>query len=62
MALLMHTGVLPATRKPNTTPEASQEAEDWATKIAKAMEARRIGQKLRQGKQPVLSKTRSIKL
>ena len=62
MALHTCRGVLPAIRKAKTPPEANRELKDWADKVAKLMEARRAGQKMREGRPPVLSKTRRIKL
>lgn len=50
-------GILPSLLKPKAGQAEQPEAEDWADKIAKAMEARRSGQKMREGKDTVLSKT-----
>ena len=56
MALHTNIGVLASLLKPKAS-EAGKSEEDWADRIAKAKEARRSGQKMREGKTPVLSKT-----
>ena len=56
MALHTRTGVLPAIRKAKTPPEANRELKDWADKVAKLMEARRAGQKMREGGRPFFPK------
>ena len=50
-------GILPSLLKPKAGQAEQPEAEDWADKFAKVMEARRSGQKMREGKTMVLSKT-----
>lgn len=56
MALYTHTGVLASLLKPQES-AADKPQEDWADRIAKAKEARIYGQKMRDGKTIVLSKT-----
>lgn len=50
-------GILPSLLKPKAGQAEQPEVEDWADKFAKVMEARRSGQKMREGKTMVLSKT-----
>ena len=62
MALYTRTGMAPAIRKPNKRPEATQDKEDWVDELAKVMEARRAGQRMREGKPLILSKNKPFKL
>lgn len=56
MARHTHIDVLAALLKPQAS-AADKPKEDWADRIAKAKEARRSAQKMREGKTIVLSKT-----
>ena len=56
MARHTHIDVLAALLKPKAS-AADKPQEDWADRIAKAKEARRSAQKMREGKTIVLSKT-----
>ena len=61
MTFSVHNGLLFRNPKPTTT-VANRDTEDWYGDFAKVMEARRAGQKMRQGKPHVLAKDRRIKL